>query len=53
MLLAGVGQFIVESQYVVPPFSVKVSVCRTGQDACILKLAPRLMSKRQRKLIHG
>ncbi len=35
----------VESRYVVPPFSVKVSGSRTGQDASILKLAPRLMRK--------
>ena len=46
-------QSSVESQYVVPLFSMKVSGSRTGQDACILKLAPRLMSKRQGKLIDG
>src|SRR5947208_3312319 len=44
-------QEFVESRYVVPPFSVKVSKSRTGQDACILKLATRFMSKRQGKLI--
>ena len=43
----------VKSRYVVPPFSVKVSESRTGQDACQLKLAPRLVSKRWGKLIDG
>jgi hypothetical protein len=47
------GNESVESRYVVPPFSVKVSESRTGQDACVLKLAPGLMSKWQGKLIHG
>jgi hypothetical protein len=36
---------LVESRYVVPPFSVKVSENRTGQETCILKLSPRLVSK--------
>jgi hypothetical protein len=27
------------------PFSMKVSESRTGQDVCLLKLAPRLVSK--------
>ncbi len=36
-----------------PPLSVKVSECRTGQDASILKLAPRFMSKGEGQLIDG
>jgi hypothetical protein len=50
---AGVGIYAVESRYVVPPFSEKVSESRAGQAVGILKLAPRLMSKRQGKLIQG
>ncbi len=48
-----VRQSFVESRYVVPPFSVKVSESRTGQDASILKLAPGLKSKGESQLIGG
>lgn len=43
----------VESRYVVPPCSEKVSKSRTGQGASILQLTPRLMRKEQGELIDG
>lgn len=44
------GEASVESQYVVPPFSLNVSESRTGQGACVCTLAPRFKGKRERQL---
>jgi hypothetical protein len=50
-LVAFLMSFPVESRYVVPPCSMKVSGSRTGQEASILKLAPGLLSKGEGQLI--